>query len=74
MRATLLTHREVEKTSVKRTPLAYGDLFKVESGKRPVRKVLVEGDPGIGKTTLCISVSEDWENGKLFQQFELVLL
>ena len=60
--------------AVKRTPLAYGDLFKVESGKRRVRKVLVEGDAGIGKTTLCIAVSEDWANGKLFQQFELVLL
>ena len=58
---------------IKRTPLAYGDLFKVESGKRPVRKILVEGDSGIGKTTLCIEVSEDWANGKLFQQFELVL-
>ena len=46
----------------------------MESGKRPVRKVLVEGDAGIGKTTLCISFSEDWANGKLFQQFELVLL
>ena len=62
-----------EDKDVKRTPLAYGDLFKVESGKRPVRKILVEGDAGIGKTTLCISVSEDWANGKLFQQFELVL-
>ena len=62
-----------EDMDVKRIPLAYGDLFKVESGKRPVRKVLVEGDAGIGKTTLCISVSEDWANGKLFQQFELVL-
>ena len=59
---------------VKRTHLAYSDLFKVESGKKPVRKVLVEGDAGIGKTTLSISVSEDWANGKLFQQFELVLL
>ena len=62
---------------VKRTPLPYGNLFKVESGSeepvRKVRKVLVEGDAGIGKTTLCISVSEDWANRKLFQQFELVL-
>ena len=68
------TQRGREDKGVKRTPLAYGDLFKVESGKRPVRKVLVEGDAGIGKTTLCIAVSEDWANGKLFQQFELVLL
>ena len=63
-----------EGKTVKRTPLAYGDIFKEESGKRPVRKVLVEGDAGIGKTTFCIAVSEDWANGKLFHQFELVLL
>ena len=66
-----------EDKGAKRTPLAYDDLFKVESGTeepvRKVRKVLIEGDAGIGKTTLCISVSEDWANGKLFQQFELVL-
>ena len=68
------TQRDSEDEGIKRTPLAYGDLFKVESGKRRVRKVLVEGDAGIGKTTLCIAVSEDWANGKLFQQFELVLL
>ena len=68
------TQRGREDEGIKRTPLAYGDLFKVESGKRRVRKVLVEGDAGIGKTTLCIAVSEDWANGKLFQQFELVLL
>ena len=63
-----------ENEIIKRTPIAYGDLFKVESRKRRVRKVLIEGDAGIGKTTLCISVSEDWANGKLFQQFELLLL
>ena len=68
------TQRGREDEGIKRTPLAYGDLFKVESGKRRVRKVLVEGDAGIGKTTLCIAVTEDWANGKLFQQFELVLL
>ena len=45
----------------------------MESGKKPVRKVLVEGDAGIGKTTLCISVSEDWAEEEIFQQFELVL-
>ena len=45
----------------------------VKSEKRPVIKVLIEGGAGIGKTTLCISVSEDWANGELFKQFELVL-
>ena len=59
----------------KRSPLAYCDLFKGESGKaESVRKVLVEGGAGIGKTTLTISLSEDWACHKLFQEFELVLL
>ena len=59
---------------VKQSSLAYSDLFKVEpSGKKPVRKILVEGDGGIGKTTFCTSVCKDWANGKLFQQFELLL-
>ena len=63
-----------EDKTVKRTSLAYSDLFKVERGKKPVRKVLVEGDAGIGKTTLSISLSEDWAREKLFQEFELLLL
>ena len=59
----------------KRSPLAYCDLFKGESGKvEQVKKVLVEGGAGIGKTTLTISLSEDWACDKLFQEFELVLL
>ena len=53
--------------------LHYSELFEVKSGKKPVRKVLIEGDAGIGKTTFCVSLSEDWANGKIFQQFELLL-
>ena len=58
----------------KRTPLAYSDIFKVESGKKPVRKILVDGNAGIGKTTLCIAVSEDWASGRILQEFDLLLL
>ena len=63
-----------ENKDVKRTPLAYDDIFNVESGNNSVRRILISGGAGIGKTTLCTSVSEDWANGKLFQQFELLLL
>ena len=63
-----------EDEAVERSSLEYGDLFKVKSGKKPVRKVLVEGGAGIGKSTLCTSVSEDWAYEKLFQQFKLLFL
>ena len=58
----------------KRTPLAYGDLFKEKSGKKAIRKVLVESGAGIGKTTLSTSISEDWSHDKLFKEYELLLL
>ena len=60
--------------AVKRSPLAYSDILKAKDGKKTVRKVLVEGDAGIGKTTLCTAVSEDWANEKLFQEFDILLL
>ena len=59
---------------IKRSPLAYSDILKAKDGKKTVRKVLVEGDAGIGKTTLCTAVSEDWANKKLFQEFDILLL
>ena len=57
-----------------RTPLAYADLFKVESGKKEIKTILIDGDAGIGKSTFCTSISEEWANGEIFQEFELLLL
>ena len=59
---------------VKHTPVLHGDLFKVEEGKKPVRKLIVEGNAGIGKTTLCTMLTEEWANGKILEQFDCVLL
>ena len=59
---------------VKRSSLAYSDILKAKGDKKIVRKVLVEGDAGIGKTTLCTAISEDWANETLFQEFEILLL
>ena len=59
---------------VKRTPILHGNLFKVEKGKKPVRKLLVEGNAGMGKTTLCTMLAEEWADGRIFTQFDCVLL
>ncbi len=59
---------------VKRTPIFHGDLFKVEEGKKPVRKLIVEGNAGIGKTTLCTMLAEGWAEGKILTPIDCVLL
>ena len=59
---------------IKRTPILYDDMFRVEEGKKPVRKVLVEGNGGMGKTTLCTMLSEGWAEEKMLTQFNYVVL
>ena len=63
-----------KRNNSKRTPVHFGGLFKVEGGKEPVNKVLVEGHAGIGKTTLSLMLSEEWALGNILQQFNCVLL
>ena len=69
-----LPQHETGGDKIKRTPILYDDIFRVEKGKKPVRKVLVEGNGGIGKTTLCTMLSEGWGKEKLLTQFDCVLL
>ena len=38
-----------------------------------LKTLLVQGEPGVGKTTLCMSILEDWATGNLFQEFQLLL-
>ncbi len=59
---------------VKRTPILHGDVFKIEEGKKPVKKLIVEGNAGIGKTTLCTMLAEGWAEDKILTQFNCVLL
>lgn len=53
--------------------IGYDDLFKVKDTK-PVRKIIIEGNAGIGKTTLCTILVEKWAVGQILKQFDCVLL
>ena len=37
-------------------------------------KVLMDGAPGVGKTTLAIKACREWAEGRLFQKYDLVIL
>ncbi|XP_064399925.1 NACHT, LRR and PYD domains-containing protein 3-like isoform X2 [Halichondria panicea] len=59
---------------VKRTPILHENLFKIKEGKKPEKKLIVEGNAGIGKTTLCTMLAEGWAEGNILTQFDCVLL
>ena len=66
-------HKGAEDRAGQQISIAYENLF-AENQERKVRTILVEGDSGIGKTTFCTSLAEDWANKSLFNDFELLLL
>jgi GTPase SAR1 family protein len=50
-------------------------LFKGhQSSMKLGKRILIVGEAGTGKSTLCAVIAEDWANGKLFQEFLIVLL
>ena len=60
-------------SKVRRYRIDLEDLFEVEK-KKSVRKVIVEGNAGMGKTTLCTMLAEGWALGNTLTQFNCVLL
>ena len=55
------------------------EIFKPHEECKQPRKVLIEGKPGMGKTTYCNKVAYDWAinvktEGDCFPEFEMVLL
>ena len=66
---------QLKKKRSQYNPILHHDLFKPDHiQQKPVRKVIVEGNPGIGKTTLCTMLTEEWAKGENLTQFDCVLL
>ena len=68
--------RVVSKGEAKGSEIEVDDIFgSIEEDNDPL--VLVEGTPGIGKTTFCLKLAHDWANGAMprnFPSFKLVFL
>ena len=54
-----------------KSPIQLEDIFNETEGQRKV--VLLEGVPGCGKSTLSVYICQQWEKGKLFNQFQLII-
>ena len=63
---------KVDETLREKYPIQLKDIFNGSESKRKV--VLLEGAPGCGKSTLSVYISQQWGEGKLFQEFKYVIL
>ena len=64
-------HGNTNKVKVKREPIP---MIEIGKSDRLACFVLLEGDPGVGKTTLVWELCKRWAKGELLQEWDVVLL
>ena len=63
---------KVDRIVEKKRNMNLGEIFSLGKGMR----ILIDGAPGVGKTTLCRKIAKEWKSGsiKSLDQFSLVVL
>ena len=56
----------------RKVPVELENILKETKGQQ--RKILIEGGPGCGKSTLSQHICHQWVKGELFQEYKLVIL
>ena len=75
-RLKVVSRRKAGSSEIDMAEIDVDNIFK-PSEENKDQLVLVEGSPGIGKTTFCLKLALDWANGAMprnFPSFKLVFL
>ena len=70
-RATI--HGNIDDIKKSKRAIDIGQIAKLPDGSQP-KCILVEGAPGVGKSTFAWKLCQKWGKGELLQQYQLVVL
>ena len=66
-------HGHIDAIQKRKTKLVFSDVCKCKDGSL-ARNVLVEGAPGVGKTTFAFEFCKQWARGEIAQEWEIVVI
>ena len=66
-------HGHIDAIQERKTKLVFSDVCRCENGGL-ARNVLVEGAPGVGKTTFAFEFCKQWARGEIAQEWEIVVI
>ncbi|XP_072182181.1 uncharacterized protein [Diadema setosum] len=64
----------VDQSGIRKIPITYDDLFRNNGSRNLSQRLLIQGEGGVGKTTLCSKIAWDWCHGKILQNVDMVLV
>ncbi|XP_071500414.1 NACHT, LRR and PYD domains-containing protein 3-like [Diadema antillarum] len=62
----------IDRSSERKTPITYEDLTSNKGNLS--NRLLIQGEGGSGKSTLCAKIAWDWCQGRILQDLDMVLL
>ncbi|XP_071494953.1 NACHT, LRR and PYD domains-containing protein 10-like [Diadema antillarum] len=64
----------IDQSSKHKTSITYDDLLTNNENGNLSKRLLIQGEGGVGKTTLCAKIVWDWCQGRILQDLDMVLL
>ncbi|XP_071505659.1 uncharacterized protein [Diadema antillarum] len=64
----------IDQSSKRKTPITYDDLLTNDENGNLSKRLLIQGEGGVGKTTLCAKIAWDWCQGRILRDLDMVLL
>ncbi|XP_072182155.1 uncharacterized protein [Diadema setosum] len=64
----------IDRSNLRKTPITYEDLLTNDDIGNLSKRLLIQGEGGVGKTTLCAKIAWDWCQGRILDDLDMVIV